>query len=116
MHAAPYALRIKMGIAAIAAIIVFGYAYNRSYALIAGPQIEISFPPDGATLNESLVTITGRATNITALTLNGREISVAQNGRVSETVLLSYGYNVITFRARDRFGRNAAAVRHVVYK
>ncbi len=73
--------------------------------LLAGPELTITYPENGASLREPLLRITGTARNVTHLTLNDRQIFVDAEGNLEETVLLSTGYNAIRLRASDRFGR-----------
>jgi hypothetical protein len=48
--------------------------------------------------------ITGVAKNAINLTLDGREISVDQQGDFDETIALLSGYNIISLKAVDKFG------------
>ncbi|MGH7249682.1 MAG: hypothetical protein ACREGC_01790, partial [Minisyncoccia bacterium] len=59
---------------------------------------------DGATVSQNVINITGNARNAVSLTLDGREISVDQNGNFNETVALLPGYNIIDIKAQDKFG------------
>ena len=52
----------------------------------------------------SIEKIIGNAKNATNLTLNGREISVDQEGNFNETIALLPGYNIINITAKDKFG------------
>jgi len=50
------------------------------------------------------IEITGIAKNAIDLTLDGREISVDQQGDFDETIALLPGYNIINIKAKDKFG------------
>ena len=50
------------------------------------------------------IKLTGNAKNAINLTLNGREISIDQNGAFSETIALLLGYNIINIKVKDKFG------------
>jgi len=95
---------------------VSGYAYYETRDILAGPQITISTPKNGATLDDSLIRIAGKAQNIATITLNDRSIFIDESGAIEEDILLSYGYNIITFRAEDRFGRETTETLELVYK
>ena len=84
--------------------------------LIEGPQIIITAPENGSTVNFSLINIVGKARNITSISLNGRTIFIDEDGRIKERVLLSYGYNVLELKAQDRFGREIKKTLELVYK
>jgi|SRR3989344_3982596 len=80
------------------------FAFFRSYDLIFGVQIKDVNITDGIKVAESTMKITGNAKNATNLTLNGREISIDQEGNFDETLALLLGYNVINIKAEDKFG------------
>jgi len=58
----------------------------------------------GIKVENNVLEITGVAKNAVNLTLNDREISVDKNGNFSESIILSLGYNIITIKAKDKFG------------
>lgn len=80
------------------------YAFFRSHDLIFGVQIKNVNIDDGAKVTESVLQVTGNAKNAINLTLNGREISIDQEGNFNETIALLSGYNIINIRAEDKFG------------
>lgn len=96
--------------------VLFGYAAFRAKDLVLGPRLEIASPSSGAVIDESLVEIQGEAKNISFLTLNGNKIFTDEEGFFKEKLLLSYGYNVITVAAKDRFGRVNTKTIQLVYK
>jgi len=73
-----------------------------------GPQISLVTPTDGSSLTNSLVTISGKARNISFISLNDRPIFVDQQGNFNEELVLSPGYNSWTLRAKDKFGRTVS--------
>ena len=81
-----------------------------------GPIITIHTPENGSTLTESLVTIKGVAENISHISLNDRSIFIDEEGRFQEKLLLSYGYNIMTIKAEDKFGRKTEEILELVYK
>ena len=83
-------------------IIVF--AFFNSINLLFGVKIKNVNIIDGSKATSSLLDITGNAKNAVNLTLNGREISIDKQGNFNETIALSVGYNIVTIRARDKFG------------
>ncbi|MEJ0001589.1 MAG: hypothetical protein WDN09_00135 [bacterium] len=83
--------------------IVF-YAYYRSRDLIFGVTIRNVNLVDGATMPAALIKVTGNAKNATFLSLDDREISINEQGDFSEDVALLPGYNIITLKAKDKFG------------
>ncbi|MBI5134509.1 MAG: hypothetical protein HZA81_03975 [Candidatus Taylorbacteria bacterium] len=107
---------IKFWIALAAIFVIAGYGAFQAKDLAMGPQIEVTFPATGTLSGESLVEIRGTAKNISRLSLNGDKIFTDEEGRWSETVLLSYGYNIMTLEANDRFGRTEKRTLELIYK
>lgn len=97
-------------------VILFGYAGSKAKNLISGPTINISSPASGSVVEQPLVEIEGTAKNISFLTLNDGKIFTDESGIFKEKLLLSYGYNVITVAAKDRFGRINTKTIQLVYK
>jgi hypothetical protein len=85
-------------------ILMLGYAIFVSKDLLFGVKIRNVNLVDGATHVESAQKITGNAKNAVHLSLNGREISINQEGDFEETIALLSGYNVMSIRAEDKFG------------
>jgi len=95
---------IKISSICILFLFIILYAFFRSKDLIFGVQIKNVNITDGEKVTNNVMNITGIAKNATDLTLDGREISVDQQGNFNETIALLSGYNVISIRARDKFG------------
>ncbi len=85
-------------------IFIIVYAFFRSADLLFGVKIKNVNIVDGAKLSESALKITGTAKGAINLTLNGREISIDQEGNFNDTIALLSGYNVINIKAIDKFG------------
>lgn len=90
-------------------ILIVAYASFISKDLVFGVKIKNvnldSLPiQSGATITKSVVKITGNAKNAIKLVLNGREISVDQQGNFEESIALLSGYNIISIVAQDKFG------------
>ena len=107
---------IKLWVALGVIALIVGYGAFQAKNLVGGPKIAITSPMTGATTTESMVNITGFAHNISFLTLNGDKIFTNESGAFSEKVLLSYGYNIMTLEAKDRFGRTAQKTLQLIYK
>lgn len=91
------------GLIALFVFIIF-YAFFRSKDLIFGVKIRDVNIVDGIKYTESVQKITGNAKNAIKLTINGREISIDQEGNFSEDIALLLGYNILEIRAEDKFG------------
>ncbi len=109
-------LWLSWGLGTLIALIIVGYAVNRSAAFIAGPVLSVDFPTNGETLEKPVVLLRGYAENIASLTVNGRRIFTNEEGTFRDSLLLLPGYNVITVVAKDRFDRETKKVLHVILK
>lgn len=109
-------LLVKIWVALGVIALILGYGAFRATSLVQGPDIGITFPLNGATSTESLITVRGFAHNISFLTLNGDKIFTDESGSFTEKVLLSYGYNIMALEAKDRFGRTAQKTLQLIYK
>lgn len=107
---------LKFSFIALFIIIILSYALFQARNIILGPVIKIETPENGTSLDYSLVNIKGTAKNISLISMNDRQIFIDEHGEFSEKLLLSYGYNIITIKARDRFGRKTEKVLELVYK
>ncbi|MCE9585358.1 hypothetical protein K8Q94_01930 [Candidatus Nomurabacteria bacterium] len=81
------------------------YAFFSSRSLIFGVKIKNVNITDGAKVEKNILEIKGNAKNAINITLNGREISINQQGDFDETIILLSGYNVIDIKAKDKFGK-----------
>ena len=95
---------LQIGALSVFFILIIIYAFSRSNDLIFGVQIKDVNITDGMETVESIQKVTGNAKNAINLTLNGREITVDENGNFSETIALLLGYNIINLTAKDKFG------------
>ena len=102
-------------IIAVSTILV-GYAAFQAEAFFLGPRLTIDSPLSGISTSTSLISIEGRASNISYLTLNGAKIFTDERGYFKERILLSYGYNIVTVAAIDRFDRTVTKSLQIIYK
>lgn len=109
-------LWFSWSLGALIALIVIGYAMNRSAAFIAGPKLMIDAPRDGETIEKPVVLLRGKVEHIASLAVNGRQIFTDEEGSFRDSLLLLPGYNVITVVARDRFERETREVLHLILK
>jgi hypothetical protein len=116
MAASPFPLRFLLQLLFGLLLVSFmvGYATWQARHLLSGPQLEITSAPP-PTQSERTTTIAGTASNIVALSLNGREIYTDAAGNFTETIVLENGYTTITLAARDRYDRVETAEYGTVY-
>jgi len=92
------------------------YILFQARFLILGPQVSIHTPEDAQMVDDPLLTISGKASNIAWISLNDRQIYVDEEGFFSEKLLLSPGTSIITVNVRDRFGREHEESVRVILK
>jgi hypothetical protein len=116
MSSSPFPLRFIAQLLIAVLIIggMLGYAVWQARHLLAGPQLSISTAPPTVHTDRT-TTIAGTATNIVALSLNGREIYTDGAGNFEETIVLENGYTIVTLAARDRYDRVRTATYGTVY-
>lgn len=86
-------------------LIVSAYAGFELRNSLIGPTLTVQTPLPGDTLPSPMTTVTGTATHISFLYLNGRQIYTNESGIFEETVVLPRGYNVLTLEAIGRFNK-----------
>jgi len=108
----PKLLKIIFGV--IVGIAIIFYAVYQARNLIRGPILEITEPQNGETFSTPLIDISGQIKNISFIYLNDRQIFTTPEGNFSEKLLLSLGYNIMTLRATDKFGRETRKILELV--
>lgn len=98
---------LKIASATAITIIIVFYAIWRSLNYTRGPEINIFTPSDNFAATTSTITIIGQVERVNSLSLNGKIISVDEQGNFSETIIVFPGMNIITLEAIDRFQRGA---------
>ncbi|OHA18372.1 MAG: hypothetical protein A2836_03240 [Candidatus Taylorbacteria bacterium RIFCSPHIGHO2_01_FULL_45_63] len=97
-------------------VILVLYALYQSRNLILGPELIIISPKNGAVFDDPLVTIQATAKNVAFIYLNDRQTFVDENGVLLDKLLLAEGYNILTLRAKDRFGRETKKSLELIYR
>jgi len=97
--------------AILLALIVYGGI--EAWPLILGPGLSISSPSDYGSYPGGIVPVEGVAPRAVALSLNGAILLHDQEGRFSSTLTFPQGGSILTFEARDRFGRTVTATRSI---
>lgn len=106
---------IKYALASLFVGALVGYGYHAVHPFLAGPSLVLTTPEDNAQIEEALIEIRGSVHNLSHLYLNGRSIAMTQEGTFEEEILLVPGYNTIELVGSDRFGREIAIERQIVY-
>ncbi len=95
-------------------ILLLGYAYYEARAVVYGPRIQIPF--EVMTVTDRFTEIRGQASYISELKVNGTPITVTEDGKFAEKMVLTPGENRIMLDAKDKFGRTRQEVLRIYYK
>lgn len=82
-----------------------GYGLVEAHPLIVGPTLTLTSPTDFASYSDDTVAISGTAQRVTSLSLNGSPILPHKDGTFSTSFTYPSGGTILTFVAKDRFGR-----------
>jgi hypothetical protein len=96
---------LKIASLSIFVLFIVVYAFFRSEDLIFGVKIKNVNITDGEKVTDNVLKITGNARNAVNLSLDDRPISIDQKGNFNETIALLPGYNIISIKAEDEFGK-----------
>jgi hypothetical protein len=107
---------LKILLVVIVAGVIVTYAYYKTRDFVRGPIVIITSPVNGATVNDSLMEVTGKAERIAYISLDDRPIFTDENGNFREKLLLYPGYNIISIKASDKFNRSIEKTLEIVYK
>lgn len=105
------AKKVCLGIFTVALV---GFVGIKMYPLFHGPDIHIDTLSDGATLNEPMIRISGKARFTKDLLVNGTVLPTSPDGSFDEKLILTPGYNIIAVSGTDRFGTKKATTYSVV--
>jgi len=113
----PINLKKTLGVALLILLflLIGFYAYERSAAVREGVVLSVSGITDGETVTDGTLHLSGIARNATMLSLDDKPVLVDQSGAFSEELLLLPGYNIITLKAEDRFGKKTQKEFRVIY-
>ena len=107
---------LKTSLFTLLGLVIVVYSLFQGWKLLTGPVIDIESPENGATYSQALIEVSGRARNTAYLNLNGRAIFTDKEGKFSEKLLLSPGYNIIKLDATDKFKARTEKKLEVILK
>src|SRR3989338_9327598 len=99
--------KLLQRIAIITAILaILGYSLFAFKGIVLGPRIILDTSLNGFATTTPLITISGRASRVKNLFLNGATTTLDLAGDFSEQLLLSRGYNIMTLEGNGKYGRS----------
>ena len=100
--------------AGIGFVVLGIFILNRFTTFIRPPKLIIDQPRDERIITIPYALVKGTVEKESHLTVNGREIRIDELGNFNEEIGLGAGLNTLEFIAENRFGKQTAAVRHIV--
>ena len=107
---------IKIGSAILVILLIVAYALWRSFAYARGPRITLSEPANYASVTSTTTHVIGRVERANTITLNGKAITIDEQGNFDETIIVFPGTNILTLVARDQFERSIETQVQIVRK
>jgi len=94
--------------------VIYGAAKAGNFLL--GPKIAINFPKDGQVFTSPDIEISGQASNISLLYLNGRQIFTDKDGNFKKTINVFPGKTKITIKSVNSFNKTTVLERNIEVK
>ncbi|MEI6316342.1 MAG: hypothetical protein WCO65_01280 [bacterium] len=91
-------------------IIIIGYGTWRGRDLLFGIHMSVSGIQNNETVRTSVLNLSGTAYHAISITINGRIVSVEEDGHWNDTIALLEGYNIIDISAKDKFNRTTSQI------
>ena len=96
--------------------IIIGYGIGRGRDLIFGIRLSVTGIQDNQSVTDPILNLSCQAYHAVAITVNGRTVSIEEDGVWKDIIALVPGYNIITVAARDKFDRITSQQFTVNYK
>ena len=99
------------------ALVLFAWFFASQLMGFTGvPVLRIDEPHSSAVIETPTVRVRGTTEKESQLTVNGREITMNENGVFNQEIELAPGVNTLQFVAQNRFGKVSQETRYVVVK
>ena len=99
---------LQWALTGVGVTIIVGYSLFVLAGFIRGPRVTLSTPPqDRFSTTSPVLEIAGQAVRTDILTINDSPLSLDLKGNFREHILLGVGYNVLSVKALDRYGRSS---------
>ena len=95
-------------------LLVGGYIIFHSSTIFTNPNITLEEPKEGALVQGQFVAIRGTTDPKTRMTVNNYESFSDDDGKFDLTLPFPKGYNIVDIRVKNRIGKEAQVVRHIV--
>jgi hypothetical protein len=96
---------LKFASLTILFLIIIFYGIWKGRDLIFGIHLTINGIQNNETVTHPVLELSGNAYHAVSITINGRIVSIEEDGAWHDIIALLNGYNVINISAKDKFGR-----------
>lgn len=107
-------LHSKKVLIGIVCALVLGLVGYNVRDILFGTPLRVSVAKDGATLDDVFLPLSGSAGHAREILINGRMVATDRNGKFSDAIILSPGYNIVEVALKDRFGNTDTRTYHWV--
>ncbi|MFA6608845.1 MAG: hypothetical protein WCT07_02965 [Candidatus Paceibacterota bacterium] len=113
-----YDSRKQVELYIIGILLMFAVFYGgfRAYPLLAGPNITIYSPQNDDIVASSTFQISGRVLRSKEITLQGRTITIDNEGYFTETLVPQFPYTTVILSATDSYGASITKTLRVIPK
>lgn len=96
----------------VAAVIIlvgggFFYVYREVGSFVSNPRLIILEPAENSAIDDKFVVVKGVAEREVELSINGQKAFVGVDGKFEEKIELQAGLNVVTVKAKSKFGKES---------
>lgn len=112
-HVTP--LQIRRGVMVCVLLLLLSFLGFRLFNFLRAPALVIHEPFDQeARKSEPVMKVTGKGEKESRLTVNGRELRMAESGEFADTIEMLPGLNTLEFILENRFGKLTRVTRYVL--
>ncbi len=112
MKTKPISLAPALTVGLVIAVCVFAFGNMRD--LLFGSPLSVRIAPDGTTLSDGFLPVSGKAKHARSVSVNGRPLAIDREGHFSDGVILSPGYNVVEVALQNQFGKQKVKIYRLV--
>lgn len=97
-------------------LVIIFYGVWKGRDLIFGIRLTVNGIQNNETVKNPVLNLSGLAYHAVSITINGRIVSVEENGMWHDVIALLKGYNIVSISAKDKFNRTISKVYTVNYE
>lgn len=94
-------------------ILFFGYLFLQYNSYTSPPNLIITNPMEGETLNSNKIQVAGKTEFDAVVSVNNQKVALSANGEFTTTLLLSPGVNSILIESTSKYGKKKTVTRTI---